>query len=359
MNCMYLHFCTSLALNSVPKLAALLNSLESHVKDGYTMWVLCEELETLRAVEKLSFKTVKTILFDDFENSDRDVLAIKSERDAFEYNCTLRPAWMLYLLKSASDIEWLTYVDTDLFFFDDPSPIYEEAVDSSVLITLHRLSKLAVISGTDVNVVGKYNAGWVAVKNDDDARKVLSWWRERCLEWCYRIPSDGKFGEQKYLDGFESVSDRVSVVKHIGANVAPWNMNDLKVWVSHDGKVMIENDSLIFFHFHALKVFGESSFKVDDEFGKNIFQLTSPGYIISNEIFKYVYDPYLETLIKYLSPETNLNTNVIPKWKIYSNLFSFKSLKRAILVARTRVIFTLILLFKFITNKRVFKKKYS
>jgi len=352
---MYLDFCTSLALNSVPKLAALLNSLESHVKDRYTMWVLCEELETLRAVEKLSFKTVKTILFDDFEHSDRDVLAIKSERDAFEYNCTLRPAWMLYLLKSASDIEWLTYVDTDLFFFDDPYPIYEEAVDSSVLITLHRLSKLAVISGIDVNVVGKYNAGWVAVKNDDDARKVLSWWRERCLEWCYRIPSDGKFGEQKYLDDFESVSDKVSIVKQIGANVAPWNMNNFKVWVSHDGKVMVENNSLIFFHFHALKIPGESSFKVDVELGKDVFQLTSPGYIISNEIRQHIYNPYLRALSQYLSSSTDFNADAVLEWGLYNSLFSFKGLKRVIIAVKARVIFVSILLFKFITTERFAK----
>lgn len=37
-------------------------------------------------------------------------------------------------------------------------------------------------------------------RNNQQGRKVLTWWRKACLEWCYNRFEDGRFGDQKYLD---------------------------------------------------------------------------------------------------------------------------------------------------------------
>jgi hypothetical protein len=339
---MRLDFCSSLALNGLPKLAALMFSIERHISDKYFFWILCEDNETLRAVAKLPFKNIKTVLLDDFDRSDKELLSVKSDRDAFEYNCTLRPAWMLYVLDLDKSIEYLTYVDNDLFFYSNPESIYHKFGDSSVLLTTHRISKLAKWTGVDVNVVGKYNAGWLAVKNDDEARKVLKWWRNQCIAWCYRIPSDGKFGEQKYLDEFHTVSKQVGIVKTLGANVAPWNMNGLEVRSTAEGEVMIGDEPLIFFHFHALKTHGESAFKVDKELGKETFQLTNPNYIVTNTIFKHIYKPYLDVLRKYLFVGAGNKMEVVESFSKPNIYYSFKKNKRLLIVAKARVLYFLI-----------------
>ena len=339
---MRLDFCTSLALNGTPKLAALLSSLEKHVCNTYYIWVLCEGDDTLDAVKKLPFVNIRAVLLDDFDKLYVDLLSVKPQRDAFEYNCTLRPVWMLHVLNLESNIEFLTYVDNDLFFFNNPAPIYDEFNDSSVLLTLHRISKLAELTGVDVNVVGKYNAGWLAVKNDDEARRVLTWWRERCIEWCYRIPTAGKFGEQKYLDEFQTVSKRVGTVQHLGVNVAPWNMNDLNVCSRPSGEVMVENASLIFFHFHALKIPGESAFKVDKELGEKIYQLTNPNYIITKEIMESIYKPYLKVLNEYLFVGSHNGVKISKSFWILNIPHYFKKSKRLLITFKSRIIYYLI-----------------
>ena len=339
-----IHFCTSLAVNGVPKLGALITSITENISQDYLIWVLCEDAATEAAVANLQFDSVKVVPLSVFENEDPAILSVKDQRDAFEYNCTVRPAWMLFILNSDPHVEYLTYVDNDLFFFSDPTSIYEEFAEKSVLISPHRLSTLAKMAGIDVNVVGQYNAGWIAVKNDDEARKVLNWWRERCIEWCYRIPVAGKFGEQKYLDEFQSVSKKVGIVQHLGVNVAPWNMNDFKVFSRPDGKVMVEkNASLIFFHFHALKIPGESAFKVDKELGEKTFQLTNPNYIITKSIMESIYKPYLKVLRKYLFVVTRSHVEITQSFWKFNNTNYFKKVKRLLISFKARILYFLIL----------------
>ena len=341
-----IHFCTSLAVNGVPKLGALITSIAENITQDYLIWVLCEDDATEVAVANLQFRTVKVVPLSVFETVDPGILVVKDQRDAFEYNCTVRPAWMLFILNSDPQVEFLTYVDNDLFFFNDPSTLCEEFAEASVLISPHRLSTLAKMTGIDVNVVGQFNAGWIAVKNDDEARKVLNWWREKCIEWCYRIPIAGKFGEQKYLDEFQSVSKKVGIVQHLGVNVAPWNMNDFNVFSRPDGKVMVENTSLIFFHFHALKIPGESAFKVDKELGEKTFQLTNPNYIIPKNIMENIYKPYLKVLSKFLMVGTPNHLEIAPSFWRLNNIHYFKKIKRLFISFKARILYYLILFYK-------------
>jgi hypothetical protein len=339
---MRLDFCTSLALNGVPKLAALLYSINKHVRNEYRVWVLCEGEDTENAVKNLKFSNVTTLLLEKFEIADQGLLNVKSERDAFEYNCTLRPSWMLYVLDHDPNIDFLTYLDNDLFFFNDPAVLYDGFNDASVLISPHRISRLARLTGVDVNIVGKFNAGWLAVRNDEEARKVLSWWRLKCLEWCARIPEDGKFGEQKYLDYFQTVSKSVAIVQHLGANVAPWNMNGLQFGCDADDVVKVDGHPLIFFHFHALKAPGESSFKVDREVGKKLYQLTNPNYVVTKDIKSFIYAPYLSVLNKFICRSESINDNDLLNNFDVSLIDHLRQYRRLIIEIKSRLIFMLI-----------------
>jgi hypothetical protein len=154
----------------------------------------------------------------------------------------------LFILNHYPRVDLITYLDADLFFFADPAPIYEELADRSIGIIGHRFPPF--LQGLEL--YGIYNVGWVSFRRDAHALACLRWWRERCLEWCYDRYEDGRFADQKYLDDWPSRFQRVAVLGHKGANLAPWNLANYTIRANGD-RVLVDEDPLIFFHFHRLR----------------------------------------------------------------------------------------------------------
>lgn len=120
------------------------------------------------------------------------------------------------------------------------------------MITEHRYTEKYDQTKTS----GKYCVQFVFFKNDKRARKVLEWWREACLEWCYNRQEEGRFGDQKYLDDWCTRFEGVHELQHLGGGVAPWNMQQY-TFINKRGKVYgIESSTkrvfnIVFYHFHG------------------------------------------------------------------------------------------------------------
>jgi len=130
----------------------------------------------------------------------------------------LTPTIILWILENISDIEVLTYLDADLCFFSSPDPIFDELGHNNVLIHEYRFAP--ALSHLEKEN-GKYNVGLLCFRNNEQSRSVLQWWRERCLERCYRRFEDGKMGDQMYLNYWVTRFRNVAVLQNIGAGVAP------------------------------------------------------------------------------------------------------------------------------------------
>ena len=196
----------------------------------------------------LGLPALHAITLDEYEQGDKDLLAAKQNRTLIEYYFTCSPSLPLFILNHNPRVDLITYLDADLFFFADPTPIYEELADRSVGIIGHRFPPF--LQGLEL--YGIYNVGWVSFRRDAHALDCLRWWRERCLEWCYDRYEDGRFADQKYLDDWPSRFQRVAVLQHKGANLAPWNLANYTIRVNGD-HVLVDEDPLIFFHFHRLR----------------------------------------------------------------------------------------------------------
>jgi hypothetical protein len=160
------------------------------------------------------------------------------------------------VLENERDAEWVTYLDSDLFFFAPPDPIYEEMKDAAFGIVPHRFTRRLA----DQRRFGLYNVGWVSVRRCDEGFAALRWWRERCIEWCYDRVEGDRFADQRYLDRLPELFKNVHVIGHLGANLAPWSLEDLRVeW--RDGAVRIEDRyALLFFHFYGVRRRGRHYF---------------------------------------------------------------------------------------------------
>jgi len=191
---------------------------------------------------------VYPISIKDFEKDDVLLKEAKQNRSRIEYYFTCTPSFVLYVFDTFPDMKDVAYLDADLFFFSDPSPIYKEIGNSSIAIIPHRYDRKL----RHLEMFGIYNVGFVFFRRDEKALTCLQRWREQCIEWCYDRVEDDRFADQKYLDEWPQRYNNLVVIQHKGANLAPWNISN---WTlsRHNDCIHVNNQSLIFFHFHGLK----------------------------------------------------------------------------------------------------------
>jgi hypothetical protein len=133
---------------------------------------------------------------------------------------------------------------------------------------------------------GIFNVGWVFIKKDGNGLNCLGWWRERCLEWCYKRLEGGRYGDQKYLEEWPFRFEGVHVIGHKGINLAPYNVNNYTIEISGE-QLNVDGQPLIFFHFHGFRRLTRTLF--------------APGYARTKSdrsVREFIYKKYLHSLVE-------------------------------------------------------------
>jgi hypothetical protein len=238
----------------------LYQSLVRHAAP-FRLWVLCFDDEAYRSLKAMALDGVVPISPQEFENGDRELAKAKSNRSRVEYFFTCKPSLALYVLRHNPEVDVITYLDADLYFYADPAPIYQELGDASALVVGHRFPERL----RHLERMGVYNAGSLSVRRDEAGLACLQWWRERCTEWCYDRVEEGRFTDQKYLDAWPTRFPGVVVLKHKGAGLAPWNVESSSLQRAAGG-VQVDGQPLVFYHFHGLKQTGRWLYDPNLEF---------------------------------------------------------------------------------------------
>jgi hypothetical protein len=275
-------YCTYFDHHYLSRGLALYHSLQQH-EPGARLWVLCMSEACHRILAALKLPGLRPVRLSDFEAADPEVAATRSNRSMIEYYFTCSPAWKLYVLDSEPGAEWVTYLDSDLFFFASPEPIYTEMNDASFGIIPHHFTKRVAYRRR----FGIYNVGWVSARRCDEGIAALRWWRERCIEWCYDFVEGDRFADQRYLDQLPGLFPNVHVIQHLGANLAPWNFADLRVEWRDETVWVEERFPLLFFHFHGVKHVGRYYFN-----SHRVFHAPFPEVMRQR-----IYLPYIGALV--------------------------------------------------------------
>ena len=77
----------------------LIQSLNTTLNKSYKFWVLCDGNDAYEYLNRINIKELELFKIEDLEKHDAELLAVKDKRDRFEYNCTLRPSLILYVLQ--------------------------------------------------------------------------------------------------------------------------------------------------------------------------------------------------------------------------------------------------------------------
>lgn len=274
-------FCTYFDINYVPRARALHASLRRHA-GPFRLYALCHDEASFEAVSRLGDPTFLPISIGDLERYDPELAATRATRNRAEYYFTTTAALCRFVLDRFPEIELLTYLDADLYFYSSPEPIFEELEGASVGIIEHRFRPLL----RRYRRFGIYNVGWVSLRRDVDGMACVRWWRDRCIEWCHDRVEGDRYADQKYMNAFPQRFQRVHVVRHAGANVAPWNAANYRFAVS-DGVVTVSGTPLVFFHFSGVREIRPWLYRTD--FGAYLTPLT-------RVVRQHVYRPYIAEL---------------------------------------------------------------
>jgi len=279
------NFCTYFDHRYLSNGLALYRSLRQHCPE-FKIWVLCMDSQCYDTLLQLNLANMHLITLAEFEQGDDELLKAKSNRTVLEYYYTCTSSLPLFILNNFPEVDRITYLDADLFFFADPKPIFDEIAEHSIAIIGHRFPEHLRKN----EHYGIYNVGWLSFRRDENAYACLRWWRERCLEWCYVRIEPGRFADQKYLDDWPSRFRGVVVLRHKGANLAPWNMANYNIH-GDNHYIRVDKQPLIFFHFSGLKhlegrIYNPDSYLSDHRVKLNRF------------VLRRIYSLYIQTLLE-------------------------------------------------------------
>ena len=285
------NYVTVLNHKYLPQLLALYESMNQHCGD-FNLFVVCIDELLFSQLTELNLKQIVLLDLESIEKKNVRLAKIKTSRTFREYCWTLASFSFSLVKDQYPDIEELTYIDADIYFFSSPEQIIAEFERSgkSVLITEHAYApEYQFISKT----AGLFCVQFISVKFCDASMKVIKEWQDLCEECCCEEPKDGKFGDQKYLDEWpEKYSDTVHILEQKNLTQAPWNINEYST-------------NPVFYHFHG-------------------FRLISPSVVTLFQMYevaitrKCIYSEYVQSIRKQLG--------ILRKHKIVVPFFSENTL---------------------------------
>ena len=296
------NFYTFFDKNFFYKGLALYRSLQKTCSD-FVLFVLCGDEITFDLLYKMNLNNVKSITLQELEKEDTDLLSIKNTRTHIEYLWTTKASLALFLFKKYPQLETLSYLDADLYFFSDPRPLFDELNNDFILITKSDVS----VEYKRLLPQAPYNTQFIIFKNHPESIKVLEWWRKKLIERCYGRPSGILFKRNKNMQGADQIYLTNWVNQFRGIHVLqnqklcllPLNVNKYNISYKNNN-IYADETKIIFYHFHSFEINSET-----------MFTLADGAYRINESALKLIYHPYIEEIksiikeIRHLKPDFN------------------------------------------------------
>ena len=277
-------FCTCFDINYAARGLAMCESLIGVSRGELVrVFVLCLDEEVFELLNLYERPGIVPVPLAGIEQHDPSLLTAKNNRSKVEYYFTLSSCLVHFLLNTRKDVTLLTYLDADLFFFSPWDVLFKEMGASSIMVIPHRFPDRL----RHLEQGGLFNVGWISIRNDQAGLGCVKWWRDRCLEWCYDRHEDGKFADQKYLDSWPAMFPGVRVCQNIGANVAPWNVEQYRLTRVREG-VLINHTPLVFYHSQGYQWVGPKLIEPG---------LAGYGRFASKEVAQLILLPYAREVV--------------------------------------------------------------
>lgn len=169
-----------------------------------------------------------------------------------ELNTAVKPFYLKYMYDSYPEIEILHYFDPDIVIYKPLTEVEKGLENNSLFLTPHILSPYTDDyrpREQDLLNTGMYNLGFLGTKRTATTESFLTWWADRLFEHCYIDLANGMFVDQNWVNFAPIYHEDVFVSRHMGLNMAYWNLHERTLNVEGDDLIVNEKFPLIFFHF--------------------------------------------------------------------------------------------------------------
>ncbi|SBT09365.1 conserved hypothetical protein [Candidatus Propionivibrio aalborgensis] len=257
---------------------ALTRSFASHNADDVLL-LGCMDAASAAALAKMDLPGAKVLGPDSFIFGE--LLALKDGRNVAEFCWTTKPFLLSHVLDAYPDAEWAVYLDADSLVFGRISPALMGRNGFDCVFTPHNFAPtFAEFEAT----AGRYNAGFAAFRNSKAGRAALVTWRGLCAGAVSSRPTEGAYGDQKYLEQLVEQFHVAPGVVHKGLNVAPWNVGRY-CFTQKGTQVLVDGEELLFFHFQGFQ-----------PITCRLSLMYRGAYPLPEAVKKLVYRPYLAAL---------------------------------------------------------------
>jgi hypothetical protein len=304
------YFCTLFDSFYLSRGLIMYNSLR-RCSQEFHLYIFAFDDTSFNILNSMKLHHLTVISLNEFENEE--LRRVKKERTKAEYCWTCTPSTISYVLERYKVPE-CTYIDADLYFFNDPAVLVNEMYENgkNVLISEHRYSIIPKLY--EQERAGRFCVQFMTFVNQESSLDILEKWRTQCIDWCYARHEDGKFGDQKYLDEWPLKYSNVRILQHKGGGLAPWNINNYKIYCNSNSFYLEDKSSHqrfdpVFYHYQYVK-------SLDKEF------YDIGWYYMNSTVKKSFYRTYLSEIEK---TESMLSQSSSGYFRIYSDMKSYLS----------------------------------
>lgn len=182
--------------------------------------------------------------------------ALKDVYGIAELCTVVKPELFKYFYNNGC--EKLLYLDPDIKVFSAFEEVFEALDNSDIVLTPHICSPTGEEGhplDKDLMRTGIYNLGFLAMNKTIETIAFVNWWDKRVKMYGYHDLQNGFFYDQIWLGYAPAFLEKVCVLRHLGYNMANWNLHERKI-VESEGEYFVNNLSipLRFFHYSHFKM---------------------------------------------------------------------------------------------------------
>lgn len=244
-----IHVYTSAALNYIPKVRMLFDSLRRHHPEFVLHLALADKIPLGIDLSAEPFHEIHPVEELGIPNLQRWIFCHR----IVELATAIKP-FALQKLLARDDCEAVLYMDPDTVAFSRLDDVVATLRERSVVLTPHLTmpeQSVEAVMDNEISCLkhGVYNLGFVGVKADVQGCEFAQWWGDRIYRFCRDDIPNGLFTDQRWIDLVPAFFDNVGILRTPRLNVATWNLRRRILEGSLEEGFRVNGEPLGFYHF--------------------------------------------------------------------------------------------------------------